>query len=344
MEQDQAMTTPAAAGFRMPFEGVRHERSWMAWPCREAIWNGRMDAAKRAYAAVARAIAGCERIVMLANQADLAEARETCGPAVEIRAMPLDDSWMRDIGPTFVVDAAGTVAGNAWSFNCWGEKMPPWDKDAEVSRRVLDALGLRRFDAPFVLEGGSIHVDGEGTLLTSEQCLLNPNRNPSLTRAGIEENLRQYLGVRTIVWLGEGLENDGTDGHVDNLACFAAPGTVLAATCADPADANHAPLADNLRRLKSARDARGRAFEVIELPIPAARGSAAGRLALNYVNFYLANGAVIAPSFDDPMDSVAAERLARAFPDRRIVQVPALAILEGGGGIHCITQQQPASA
>jgi agmatine deiminase len=201
---------------------------------------------------------------------------------------------------------------------------------------------MRAFEAPFVLEGGSIHVDGAGTLLTSEQCLLNRNRNPGLDRKDIEANLRVWLGVREIVWLGQGLENDGTDGHVDNLACFVRPGLVLASVAPDPADPNHAPLADNLDRLRCARDARGRALEIIELPIPAPRVTDAGRLAANYVNFYLANGAVIAPAFDDPMDRIAAERLALAFPDRRIQQIPALAILEGGGGIHCITQQQPA--
>jgi agmatine deiminase len=336
------MKTPADAGFRMPFEGAPHRRSWMAWPCRPQIWHGGFDRAKAAYGRVAATIAGFEPLTMVANEADVNEAQAICGPGVTVMAMELSDSWMRDIGPSFLVDASGTVAGAAWRFNAWGDKYPDHAPDAQISRRVLAALGLRCFEAPFVLEGGSIHVDGDGTLLTSEQCLLNPNRNPALSRSEIEENLRRWLGVRAIVWLGQGLENDDTDGHVDNLACFAAPGLVLASVCRDRGDANFAPLAHNRRRLTAARDAHGRALEVVELPIPAPQATEAGRLALNYVNFYLANGAVVAPAFDDPMDAAAAETLRRVFPDRRVVQLPAIDILAGGGGIHCITQQQPA--
>jgi agmatine deiminase len=332
---------PADLGFRMPAEWTRHERCWMAWPCRATLWQGGEDRAKAGFAAVARAIAAHERVTMLARPQDLAEAAAACGSAIDMLAMPLDDSWMRDIGPTFLVDAEGEVAGADWRFNAWGGKFPPWDQDAALAGRLLEHLGVRRLEAPFVLEGGSIHVDGEGTLLTTEQCLLNPNRNPGLSRLEIEENLRRWLGVRTIVWLGEGLENDHTDGHVDDIACFIRPGMIVAATCADPADANRAILEDNLRRLRRARDAHGRPFEIIELPLPARRDGVDGRLALTYVNFYLANGALIAPSFDDPMDAVAARILAEACPDRRLAQIPALDILEGGGGIHCITQQQP---
>jgi agmatine deiminase len=333
--------TPAAAGFHMPAEWALHERCWMAWPCRTDLWNGREREAKAAFAATARAIAACEKLTMLARPEDRVEAMAACGPGIEIMTLPLDDSWLRDSGPSFLVDAAGAVAGADWQFNAWGGKFPPFDRDAAVAGRVLDHLGLRAFKAPFVLEGGSIHVDGEGTLITTEQCLLNRNRNPSLSRAEIEENLRQWLGVRQIIWLGQGLENDHTDGHVDDITCFVRPGTVITATCDDPADANHAVLADNLHRLRAARDAWGRALDIIELPLPARRDTAAGRLVLTYLNFYIANGAIIAPSFDDPMDDEAAAILAGAFPDRRIVQIPALDILEGGGGIHCITQQQP---
>jgi agmatine deiminase len=335
------MIAPADLGFRMPAEWAPHKCCWMAWPCRTSLWYGGQDRAKAGFAAVARAIAAHEPLTMLARPQDLAEAAASCGPAVDVLAMPLDDSWARDTGPTFLVDAEGEVAGADWRFNAWGGKFPPWDQDAALAGRLLEHLRLPHFEAPFVLEGGSIHVDGQGTLITTEQCLLNPNRNPGLSRFEIEENLRRWLGVRRIVWLGEGLENDHTDGHVDDIACFISPGVVIAATCADPADANHAILEDNLRRLRLARDAHDRAFEIVELPLPARRDGIDGRLALTYVNFYLANGAVIAPSFDDPMDAVAARILAATCPDRRLVQIPALDILEGGGGIHCITQQQP---
>lgn len=278
---------------------------------------------------------------MLANAADEAEAAQACGPDVEVWQARLDDSWLRNSGPTFLLDPAGTLAGAAWRFNAWGEKWPDFALDAALATSILDRLGITRFAAPFVLEGGSIHTDGEGTLLTSEQCLLNPNRNPGLSRGEIERNLGEWLGVERVVWLGEGLENDGTDGHIDNLACFARPGLVLATSCDDPHDANYLPLKDNLARLKAAGDAKGRAFDVVELPIPSRRDTAAGRLAMSYVNFYVANGAVIVPVFDDPMDRVAAERIGAAFPGRAVVQIRALDILEGGGGIHCITQQQP---
>jgi agmatine deiminase len=325
----------------MPAEWAPHERCWMAWPCRSEIWNTREREAKTAFAAVARAIAAFEKLTMLVRPDAMAEAATACGPGIALQPMPLDDSWMRDSGPTFLVNADGEIAGADWQFNAWGGKFPPFDRDAAVAGRVLDHLGLRSFKAPFVLEGGSIHVDGEGTLITTEQCLLNPNRNPSLSRAEIEENLRDWLGVRRVIWLGRGLENDHTDGHVDDITCFVRPGTVMTATCADPADANHAVLADNLHRLRTARDAQGRPLDIIELPLPTRRDTTAGRLVLTYLNFYIANGAIIAPAFDDPMDAAAAAILAKAFPDRRVVQVPALGILEGGGGIHCITQQQP---
>ena len=334
--------TPAAAGFHMPAEGARHDRTWMAWPARIDLWNGRDREAKAAYAAVAQAIARFEPLIMVANPADVAEATAQCGPSVETVSMTLDDSWMRDIGPTFLVDGKGALAGADWRFNAWGDKWPNYANDAAIAAQVLDRIGCPRFQAPFVLEGGSIHSDGEGTVLTSEQCLLNPNRNPNLSKSEIEANLKAWLGATAVIWVGQGLENDGTDGHVDNLACFARPGVVLATSCRDAQDTNYALMQDNLRRLRAARDARGRALDVLELPIPAKRVTAAGRLAMTYTNFYLANGAVIAPAFDDPMDGVAAGVLAEAFPDREIVQIPALAILEGGGGIHCITQQQPA--
>jgi len=333
---------PIDDGFFMPPEWAPHERCWMAWPCRGSLWHEHLEAARDAFAAVAGAVAGLEPVTMLANAEDLAQARERCGSSVAVQEMPLDDSWMRDSGPTFVVDGKGGLAGVDWRFNAWGGKFQPYDRDALVAERVLTQLGVRRYAPPLVLEGGSIHVDGEGTLLTSEECLLNPNRNPALTRGEIEDLLRRCLGVEAFVWLGQGLDRDETDGHVDNIACYVRPGVVMSVTCDDPADANHAILNDNLQRLKKARDARGRALEVIELPLPREPRYLDGqRLALSYVNYYIANGGVVMPSFGDAHDELARDIVARAFPDRRVVQVPAGAILAGGGGIHCITQQQP---
>ncbi len=279
---------------------------------------------------------------MIANPESVAEASLRCGSGVACLPMEHDDSWIRDNGPTFVIDGQGAVAGVNWQFNGWGERYTPYDKDAAVPGAVLQHLELPCYDAPLVLEGGSIHVDGEGTLLTTEQCLLNPNRNPELARDEIEELLRAYLGLRRVIWLGQGLEDDETDGHVDNLACFVRPGVVLAMTTEDTDDGNYEALADNLERLRAARDAKGRELEVIEIPQPEAEAGEDGRrLSKSYVNFYIANGGVVMPSFEDGKDKTAYEIVGKCFPQRGVRQVPASDIVRGGGGIHCITQQQP---
>lgn len=336
------MTTPAADGFRMPAEWAPHARCWMAWPCRADTWiDGRIGPARAAYAAVARAIARFEPVTMVCNPADAAAAAEACGPGVAVLPLPLSDSWMRDIGPSFVADGDGRVAGVDWGFNAWGGNYADCAADADIARRILDHLGLRRYAAPLVLEGGSIHVDGAGTVLTTEECLLNPNRNPALGRDEIERLVHAHLGTSRMIWLGRGYEQDETDGHIDEIACFARPGLVLMTMTDDPADANHPVFRDNLDRLRAARDARGQALEVVALPQPARRDEGGGRLTLSYTNFYVANGGIVMPAFDDPADGPAREILARAFPDRTVVQVPALDIVRGGGGIHCITQQQP---
>jgi agmatine deiminase len=314
----------------------------MAWPCHLPTWGEGIEAARRAYAETARAIAEFEPVTMVARPEHVAVASLQCGGGIEVMALEIDDSWLRDNGPTFVIDGADGVAGVDWRFNAWGNLYQDHRRDAAAAEHLLDHLGMRRYEAPLVLEGGSIHVDGEGTVLTSEQCLLNPNRNPGLDRQQIEERLAHHLGVRKVVWLGEGLQDDETDGHVDNLACFARPGVVLALSSDDESEGNHRALSDNLARLRAATDARGRAFEVIEVPQPSRRDKSNGaRIALSYVNFYLSNGGVVLPAFDDANDARAFDIIAKAFPDRRAVQVPASDITLGGGGIHCITQQQP---
>jgi agmatine deiminase len=337
--------TAAEAGFFMPAEWAPHVRTWMAWPTRTELWGTKFADAEAAYSDVANAIARFEPVSMVANEADIARVRAICGSKIEAVALPIDDSWMRDSGPSFLLNANGEVAGADWGFNAWGGKFPPWDKDAALAGQILEHLSMRAFKTPFILEGGSIHVDGEGTVLTTEQCLLNPNRNFGFSRSDVEAHLKAWLGASEVIWLGEGLENDHTDGHIDDVACFVRPGVVMAATCDDPADPNHKPLAENLRRLRAARDARGRALDIIEMPLPRRREVAGvGRLASSYVNFYIANGGIVAPSFDDPRDEAAKQILQAAFLDRDVVMVPCLTIIEGGGSIHCITQQQPAGA
>ena len=328
----------------MPAEWEPHSRCWMAWPCRDEVWGEQMDAARTAYADVARAIADFEPVTMVCNPSDVAEASLTLGNGtpIDVVSMEIDDSWLRDSGPTFLLDRNGHLAGAHWRFNAWGQKFQPYSRDAVVAKRILKHVGARRFRAPFVLEGGAIHVDGEGTVLTTEQCLLNPNRNPDVTKAEVEQNLRDWLGISTVIWLPEGIEDDETDGHVDEIACFVRPGVVLALSTDDKSDGNFDVLQTNLDILRSAKDAKGRPLQVIEVPQPARQEHKGKRLSLSYVNFYIANGGVVMPAFDVAEDERAFRIIRDAFPNRRVVQVHARDIFVGGGGIHCITQQQPA--
>ena len=324
--------TPAEAGFAMPAEWEPHARCWMAWPCRLELWGERYPHACMAYAAVARAIAPFEPVTMLAPERLVPEARLQLGRSVEVVAAEIDDSWTRDTCPTFVVDGEGAVGGVAWRFNAWGAKYHPYERDARLGRALLATHKLRAWDGPMVLEGGAVHVDGRGALLSTEECLLNANRNPTLSPGQVEERLAHYFGVRRIVWLERGLVGDETDGHVDNLARFIAPGVVMLAWTDDPADPNRDVVRDAEDRLRAAR------LEVVRLPLPAPRPG----LVLSYVNFYIANGAVALPAFDDPADEAALRLIERAFPGRTMLQLPALDIVRGGGGIHCITREQPA--
>lgn len=331
--------TPQSDGLHMPAEWAPHAGCWMAWPRRAGLWGSGFDAACRAYAAVAQAIARFEPVWMIAAEDAAGSAASFCGKDIEIVAMPQDDSWTRDTGPSFVIDQAGAVAGVDWRFNGWGEVYTDYAQDDAMAGAILKHLGMRRYRAPFVLEGGAIHVDGEGTVLATEQCLLG--RNPGMTRAEMEAGLHAYLGTEHVIWLGEGLSDDETAGHIDNIACFASPGVVVVVEESDPNDANYGALRENIRRLEKSRDARGRSLEIVTLPQPAKRDGPNGRLSLSYVNFYLAESAVIMPAFGDAADAAARDILATTFPEREVVQLDALAIVQGGGGIHCITQQQP---
>ena len=326
----------------MPAEWAPHDCCWMAWPCRESLWGDRLEAARAAYADVAQAIAEMEPVTMVCNPTDVAEASLVCGAGIEVLSLPIDDSWMRDTGPTFVTDGRGEMAGIDWRFNGWGKIYEAYGQDAQLASRMAERLGIRSFTAPFVLEGGAVHVDGEGTALASEQCLLDPNRNPELSREQMDRNLQDFLGVDRVIWVEKGYDGDETAGHIDEIACFAAPGLVLACTTEDENDENAPVFQANLERLRSATDARGRSLEIVELSTPRRRDRSDGqRLILSYVNFYIANGGVVIPDFEDDQDDRAFRLFREIFPNRRVVQVPALDIVVGGGGIHCITQQQP---
>lgn len=336
--------TPQDLNYRMPPEWGVHERTFMEWPVNEEQWPGGYQDVCRAYAEVARSIAGFEPVTMIARPELAREAAFLCGPDVDILPMEHDDAWMRDNGPTFVVNQSG-VAGVNWQFNAWGEKFRPWKDDNLLTARLLNQLKLPCFDAPIVLEGGSIHVDGEGTLLTTEQCLLNKNRNPRLDRKEIEDILKQYLGVKKIIWLKRGLDGDETDGHVDNVACFAKPGLVLVQNCQDPADPNYDIMAENIEILQEATDARGRRLEIMEFQQPSPVYLDGARLPLSYVNFYFVNGGIILPCFGESFcatDEFAAALLRDIFPERKVVTIVGTSIINGGGNVHCITQQMPA--
>ncbi|MEQ8653162.1 MAG: agmatine deiminase family protein [Kiloniellales bacterium] len=337
------MTTPRVDGFHMPAEWEAHSRCLMAWPCREALWRERMEEARDAYAEVAEAISQFEPVTMIVPPGELATASMRLAGDVSTLPLEIDDSWMRDNGPTFLTDGKGGLAGVDWIFNCWGEKLDGWDRDDAVAAALLEWAEIPRYRAPLVLEGGSFHVDGEGTLITTESCLLHPNRNPGLSREEIEQHLKDYLGVSKIIWLfGDPMEQ-GTDGHVDNLACFVRPGVVLALAPANDKVANHEALQDNLKRLSEAEDAQGRKLEVIEVPQPQSihQDYHGETFHASYINFYLANGGVVMPAFEDPNDSHAYSIISKAFPERQTVMVPGSDIVYGGGCIHCITQQQP---
>lgn len=336
------MTRPADEGFYMPAEWERHHRCWMAWPCREQTWNGTLSRAQMLYAEIAQAISQFEPVSMICPPAEVVDASLACGSGVEILPLALDDSWLRDTGPGFLLDGRGRAAGVQWQFNGWGGRLQPHAADAALAGSLLRHLNLPAFEAPLVLEGGAVLCDGEGTLITTEQCLLNPNRNPNLDRRQIEELLKDYLGVSTVIWLAEGYQDDETDGHADEIACFVRPGVVLALTTDDPGDGNFASFHDNLDRLQHARDAQGRELEVIPIRQPARRDQRGRRLTLSYTNLYIANDGVIIPGFHDPADSEAFRTLRRLFPGRAVVQIPVDDLVVGGGGIHCITLAQPA--
>ena len=336
---------PARDGYAMPAEWATHARTWMCWPCRGEAWGSPegLLRAKQATARVARAISTFEPVMLAARPHDAAEAKLATSGKTQIFEVPLDDSWARDIGPTFVTGADGARAAVQWQFNAWGNKYHPWTEDAQFAGRAARQTDVRLYSAPLVCEGGAIHSDGEGTLLTTEQCLLNPNRNPHLDRQQVEERLALYTGARRVLWLGDGFSDDETDGHVDNIACFAAPGRVIVGVPSSRGHPDFEPVMEAIRRLSTAHDAQGRLFEVIEVEQPRKAGADwRGRaLQASYVNFYLCNGGVVMPGFDDPNDEAARAVLSDCFAGRDILQIDALDIVAGGGGIHCITQQEP---
>ncbi|MDD9150341.1 agmatine deiminase family protein [Sporolactobacillus sp. CQH2019] len=337
---------PIDLHFRMPAEWETHERTFISWPVRESMcFPENYESVCRGYAAFIQAISEFEPVTVIVNPAEWNRVKVFLnGLKAEILAIDHNDSWIRDNGPTFLINGKGQRAGVNWVFNAWGEKYASWELDDRVAPAVLDHFRVRRFDAPLVLEGGSIHVDGEGTLLTTEECLLHPNRNPDRTRSGIEAALGQFLNIRKVIWLKRGLSGDETDGHVDNVACFAAPGRILMQVCDDPQDENYGIVRENLDILGRATDAKGRKLEVVAVRQPPKREYKGARLTLSYLNFYFVNHGIILPVFGsdaEETDRMAEKVLKDQFPDRVIRKVDGTAIIKEGGNVHCATQQMP---
>ena len=334
------LRTPAADGLMMPAEWVHHERCVMAWPCRMSVWGTELAAAKREYAATARAIAHFEHVLMVAAPGAGHEAAAACGAGdadIDVVEWAIDDSWTRDIGAVVVVDGERR-AGVQFVFNAWGGKFSPYADDARFATRMCDHLAFDCCDAaPFVLEGGAITVDGAGTVITTEDVLLNPNRNPTMGRAEIEHELCSWLGAERVVWLPFGLVEDrDTDGHVDNVAAFVAPGTVAAQTTIDRANPNFERLQQNVAVLESA------GLNVIEIDVLPYATVAGERVVVPPTNFYQANGGVIVPIVAGADAARALAAVQRAVGSREVVGVTGVTLAFGGGGVHCITQQVPA--
>lgn len=335
---------PVDLGYSMPAEWAAHAGCWMAWPKRIELWREYLDAAREDYVRVAQAIAGFEPVTLLADPKDVTDARMRCGPSVNVVSMPIDDSWLRDSGPTVVRDSAGRRAAAVFTFNAWGGKYQPHDQDATLGERLAALAGIPAYRSDLVVEGGGFLSDGEGTLITAETCVLNPNRNPGWTKAEAGAELRAMLGVKKVIWLPGDVTDTETDGHVDGFIAYVKPATLLCEVVADPEDPRYAIMAENRRVLETETDARGRRFDL--LPIVEAPRSAVLRgqegYCRSYVNFYIANGAVIVPAYGIAEDASAVDMVKRAYPDRRVVPVALSDLFRGGGGIHCITQQEPA--
>jgi agmatine deiminase len=343
--------TPREEGFRWPAEWEPHRATWLAWPHNRETWPGsHLAAAEEAYLEMVRALDGRERIHILVVDGAAGErvegllARIGLGRGAALHAIATDDAWIRDHGPIFLEGPAGERALVDFRFDSWGGKYPPFGRDDAVPRAVAAELGVRSFEADFVLEGGSIDGNGEGTLLTTESCLLHPNREPGRSREQMEARLADFLGIRQVLWLGDGIEGDDTDGHVDDIARFVDATTVVAAREPDASDPNHGPLEANLRRLRAMADARGRRLAVATLPMPPPLLVDGQRRPASYANFYLANGCALVPAFGAPSDARALAVLRELLPGREVVPIPARALVVGLGAVHCLTQQEPGRA
>ncbi len=364
--------TPAELGYRMPPEWQRHSATWLAWPKDPVTWPDRVPEVQEIFLKMISALAPHETVHLLVddeqtenNVGDRLRRQmkmpdrvavetprrgvstnllEHCAHHVVFHRIPTVDSWIRDYGPNFILRQNGELAYNDWIFNAWGNKYEELKKDNIIPAKLESLLKIHRFEPGIVLEGGSIEVDGAGVCLTTEQCLLNPNRNPKLSRQQIERYLKNFLGVEKILWQGEGIAGDDTDGHIDDLARFVSPATIVCAVEKDSQDENYKPLQENYRRLQKATNARGTPYDIVTLPMPGFVGDAKGRrLPASYANFYIANNVVLVPIFGLPNDKRALEILQDVFCQRNVIGIHCKPLVWGMGTIHCATQQQPAA-
>ena len=336
-----------ARGYRMPAEWEPHEATWLSWPHKAESWPGAFEPVPGIFVEIARLLAQSELVrINVADEERAAEVRALLLrggvdlAAVRFHLIPTDDSWVRDHGPIYVVRGGERAIIN-WGYNAWGGKYPPYNLDDQVPARIAAESGEQVFTPGIVMEGGSLDVNGRGTLLTTEACLLNPNRNPELSRGEIEGYLRDYLGVSRILWLGDGIVGDDTDGHVDDLTRFVTADTVVTALEEDPADENYRPLRENHERLRTMTDQDGRGLRVVTLPMPGPVYFDGQRLPASYANFYIANRAVLVPTYRHANDARALHILQDLFPDRSVVGIDCTHLVWGLGAIHCVTQQQP---
>jgi agmatine deiminase len=361
MQERFPTATPRELGYRMPAEWEPHQATWLAWPHNPEDWPGKFQPIPWVYAEIVRLLAVRERVHILVD--DIRSQRRAEGilrraevnmGRVTFHVLRTDRVWTRDSGPIFIRNAEGGVGITNWRFNAWA-KYDDWHLDDQVPGFVGELLGLPEW-APalrlatgdlhrLVLEGGSIDTNGQGILLTTEECLLSEvqQRNPGVSREQLEQAFNDFLGIDHVIWLNRGVTGDDTHGHVDDISRFAAPDTIITAVEPDPRDANHEPLAENLARLKAARTPQGKQFTLVELPLPRPVVFRGQRLPASYANFYLANGLVLMPTFHDPNDRVALNTLAQVFPDREVIGIHSVDLIWGLGALHCMTQQQPAA-
>jgi agmatine deiminase len=336
--------SPRELGFAMPPEWAAHAATWMSWPQGQELWFGNLDAVRGEYAQLVSTIARFEPVELLVSDDESerdARRRLPEGADIRFHRVPLDDVWVRDNGPIFVRDEHGRVALTNWKFNSWGGKFE-WRNDDRVPEYVAGRLGMDHWDLSTVLEGGAIEVNGDGVALVTRSCLLTPTRNPGLSEQGYSALLSRYLGIDNLLWLDGGLENDHTDGHIDTITRFTDAQTIVTSTEADASDPNHAVMRRNLQALKEMRDGKERPFQVVELPLPAARlEGPEGRLPPTYANFYIGNGFVVVPQYGDANDALALNILKPLFQGSEVIGLPSRAIIGGGGSFHCMTQQQP---